>query len=115
MEELHGVWSGFVPFAMGGDMDSVAHQEFSRTLFNMWPDIALCVLKHFFEGDMKSYLRLVNMPCHIVQSTKGLSIPVSVAEYLHENFNGELVIEVRGPPPTAQLAGDCRTPKQWVM
>ncbi|KAG5028913.1 hypothetical protein JHK87_012427 [Glycine soja] len=33
--------SGFTPLVIGGDMDSVAVQEFSRTLFYMRPDIAL--------------------------------------------------------------------------
>ncbi|KAI4381238.1 hypothetical protein MLD38_007332 [Melastoma candidum] len=95
MSENYQAWcTGFAPLAVGGDMDSVAVQEFSRTLFNMRPDIALCVLKHIFEGDMRPYLGLLRVPCHIVQSTKDLAVPVNVAEYLHQNVGGESVVEV---------------------
>ncbi|XP_060193566.1 probable esterase KAI2 isoform X2 [Lycium barbarum] len=62
--------SGFAPLAVGGDMDSVAVQEFSRTLFNMRPDIALTV------------------------SMKDLAVPVVVSEYLHQNLGGESIVEV---------------------
>nr|GMD53889.1 probable esterase KAI2 [Ipomoea batatas]GMD56786.1 probable esterase KAI2 [Ipomoea batatas] len=67
MKSNYKAWcSGFAPLAVGGDMDSVAVQEFSRTLFNMRPDIAL----------------------------SDLAVPVVVAEYLHRNLSCESVVEV---------------------
>ncbi|KAF3438821.1 hypothetical protein FNV43_RR17096 [Rhamnella rubrinervis] len=86
--------SGFAPLAVGGDMDSVAVQEFSRTLFNMRPDIALSVGQTIFQSDMRSILKMVTVPCHILQSMKDLAVPVVVAEYLHQNLGGESIIEV---------------------
>ncbi|KAI4315032.1 hypothetical protein L6164_027882 [Bauhinia variegata] len=86
--------SGFAPLAVGGDMDSVAVQEFSRTLFNMRPDIALSVARIIFQSDMRQILGLVTVPCHIIQSMKDLAVPVVVSEYLHNHLGGESIVEV---------------------
>ncbi|KAK7346927.1 hypothetical protein VNO80_21451 [Phaseolus coccineus] len=86
--------SGFAPMAVGGDMDSVVVQEFSRTLFNMRPDIALSVLQTIFQSDMRQILNLVTVPCHIIQSKKDLAVPIVVAEYLHQRIGGDSVVEV---------------------
>ncbi|CAA7035882.1 unnamed protein product [Microthlaspi erraticum] len=85
---------GFAPLVVGGDLDSVAVQEFSRTLFNMRPDIALCVAQTIFQSDMRQVLPLVAVPCHILQSAKDLAVPVVVSEYLHNNLGSESVVEV---------------------
>lgn len=86
--------SGFAPLAVGGDMDSVAVQEFSRTLFNMRPDIALSVAQTIFQVDLRQILCHVTVPCHILQSIKDLAVPVVVSEYLHQNLGGESIVEV---------------------
>ncbi|KAJ6419790.1 hypothetical protein OIU84_029833 [Salix udensis] len=95
MQSNYKAWcSGFAPLAVGGDMDSVAVQEFSRTLFNMRPDIALSVAQTIFQSDMRSILHMVKVPCHILQSMKDLAVPVVVSEYLHQNLGGESIVEV---------------------
>ncbi|EAZ27449.1 hypothetical protein OsJ_11398 [Oryza sativa Japonica Group] len=86
--------SGFAPLCVGGDMESVAVQEFSRTLFNIRPDIALSVAQTIFQSDVRSLLPLVTVPCHIVQSTKDLAVPVVVSEYLHKHLGGDSIVEV---------------------
>ncbi|KAJ1414514.1 Alpha/Beta hydrolase fold [Sesbania bispinosa] len=86
--------SGFAPLAVGGDMDSVAVQEFSRTLFNMRPDIALIVSRTIFQSDMRGILSLVTVPCHILQAEKDMAVPVMVSEYLHQHLGGESIVEV---------------------
>ncbi|KAK9080876.1 hypothetical protein SSX86_000018 [Deinandra increscens subsp. villosa] len=86
--------SGFAPLAVGGDMESVAVQEFSRTLFNMRPDIALSIGQTIFRSDMRELLCHVAVPCHIIQSMRDLAVPVVVAEYLHQNLGGESIVEV---------------------
>ena len=86
--------SGFAPLVIGGDMDSVAVQEFSRTLFNMRPDIALSLAQTIFQFDMRPILGHVTVPCHIIQSTKDLAAPVMVAEYLQMNLGGKTIVEV---------------------
>ncbi|RZS19614.1 hypothetical protein BHM03_00052045 [Ensete ventricosum] len=95
MRSNYKAWvSGFAPLAVGGDMDSVAVQEFSRTLFNIRPDIALCVAQTIFQSDLREILGLVMVPCHILQSSKDLAVPVVVSEYLHRNLGGESIVEV---------------------
>jgi pimeloyl-ACP methyl ester carboxylesterase len=86
--------SGFAPLAVGGDMDLVAVQEFSRTLFNMRPDIALSVGQTIFQSDLRQILGLVTVPCHIIQSMKDLAVPVVVSEYLHQNLGSDSIVEV---------------------
>lgn len=95
MRSNYKAWcSGFAPLAVGGDMDSVAVQEFSRTLFNMRPDIALSVAQTIFQSDMRQILSLVSVPCHIIQSMKDLAVPVVISEYLHQNLLVDSVVEV---------------------
>ncbi|KAK1372247.1 putative esterase KAI2 [Heracleum sosnowskyi] len=95
MQSNFKAWcAGFAPLAVGGDMDSVAVQEFSRTLFNMRPDIALSVAKIIFMSDLRHLLCHVTIPCHIIQSMKDLAVPVVVSEYLHRNIGSESIVEV---------------------
>ncbi|XP_050206998.1 probable esterase D14L [Mercurialis annua] len=95
MQDNYKAWcSGFAPLAVGGDMESVAVQEFSRTLFNMRPDIALSVAQTIFQSDMRSILHMVTVPCHIVQSIKDLAVPVVASEYLHRHLGGQSIVEV---------------------
>ena len=60
--------SGFAPLIVGGDMDSIAVQEFTRTLFNMRPDIPLSLAHTIFLSDSRHILGHVTTPCHIIHS-----------------------------------------------
>ncbi|XP_050215028.1 probable esterase KAI2 [Mercurialis annua] len=97
---LHGIHSnfeawcvGFAPMIVGGDMDSPAVQEFSRTLFNMRPDIALWVCKANFLYDKRPILPKVKIPCHILQSSADRTSSVPTAEYLHRHLGGPSIVE----------------------
>jgi len=95
MQSNFKAWvSGFAPLAVGADLDSIAVQEFSRTLFNVRPDIALSVAKTIFQSDMRSMLPHVTVPCHILQSSRDLAVPVAVAEYIHQNLGGKSIVEI---------------------
>ncbi|KAF8410168.1 hypothetical protein HHK36_002690 [Tetracentron sinense] len=95
MRSNYKAWcSGFAPLAVGGDMDSVAVQEFSRTLFNIRPDIALSVAQTIFQSDLRQVLGMVTVPSHILQSSKDLAVPIAVSEYLHQNLGGDSIVEV---------------------
>lgn len=60
MQSNFKAWvSGFAPLALGADIDSMAVQEFSRTLFNIRPDIAFTVAKTIFQSDLRSVLHQV--------------------------------------------------------
>ncbi|XP_078430320.1 alpha/beta-Hydrolases superfamily protein [Wolffia australiana] len=95
MKSNYSAWvSGFAPLAVGDDMDSVAVQEFSRTLFNIRPDIALSVAQTIFTSDLREYLGMVTVPCHILQSSKDLAVPVGVSEFLHRRLYCKSIVEV---------------------
>ncbi|PHU25163.1 putative esterase D14L [Capsicum chinense] len=95
MESNYKSWiDGFAPLVIGGDMDSVAVQEFSRTLFNVRPDISLSVFRTIFTFDLRHFLSRVTVPCHIIQSSKDLAVPVAVSEYIHQNLGGKSIVEV---------------------
>nr|AWN64529.1 KAI2d3 [Phelipanche aegyptiaca] len=86
--------SGMAPLAIGGDMDSTVVQEFSRTLFNVRPDIALSVVRTIHTYDMRPFLGHVTVPCHILHSCKDWVVPPAVAEYIHQNLGGKSIVEM---------------------
>lgn len=95
MRSNYEAWcQGFAPLVVGGDMDSVVVQEFSRTLFNMRPDIALSLAQVIFPTDLRHFLPLVTTPCHILQSIKDMAVPVFVSEYLHQNLGSQSIVEI---------------------
>nr|ALB07159.1 hyposensitive to light 4 [Striga hermonthica] len=93
-ENFKTMMMGFAPIVVGGDLESDAIQEFSRTLFNMRPDIALSICRMISGLDLRPYLGLIVVPCHIIQSSKDMLVPVAVAEYLHKNLGGKSVVEL---------------------
>ncbi|XP_022766450.1 probable strigolactone esterase DAD2 [Durio zibethinus] len=94
MEANYEAWvNGFAPLAVGADVPT-AVREFSRTLFNMRPDISLFVCRTIFNSDLRGVLGLVKVPCCIVQTAKDVSIPASVAEYLRTHLGGRTTIEI---------------------
>ncbi|GJP33602.1 hypothetical protein CLOM_g18123, partial [Closterium sp. NIES-68] len=36
----------------------------------------------------------VRVPCHILQSSKDLAVPVMVSEYMHLHLGGKSVVEI---------------------
>ncbi|KAF7809896.1 putative esterase KAI2 [Senna tora] len=95
MRSNYKAWcAGFAPMVVGGDLDSVAVQEFSRTLFNMRPDIALGLAQTIFQFDMRHILGLVTVPCHIIQSARDLAVPPVVSEYLQQNLGAKSIVEI---------------------
>ncbi|XP_047310919.1 probable esterase D14L [Impatiens glandulifera] len=86
--------AGFAPLVVGGDLDSVAVQEFCRTIFNMRPDITFSLARTIFNCDIREYLPRVTVNCHLIHSSKDLAVPVEVSEYLHRNLGGRSIVEV---------------------
>ncbi|XP_077233808.1 putative strigolactone esterase DAD2 [Tasmannia lanceolata] len=94
MEANYEAWvSGFAPLAVGADVP-VAVREFSRTLFNMRPDISLFVSRTVFNSDLRPILGMVKVPCCIIQSVKDISVPVSVAIYMKNHLGGRNTVEI---------------------
>ncbi|XWS25519.1 hypothetical protein CRYUN_Cryun27aG0075100 [Craigia yunnanensis] len=94
MEANYEAWvHGFAPLAVGADVPT-AVREFSRTLFNMRPDISLFVSRTVFNSDLRGVFGLVRVPCCVVQTAKDVSVPASVAEYLKTHLGGRTTIEI---------------------
>nr|AWN64510.1 D14 [Conopholis americana] len=94
MESNYMAWvNGFAPLAVGADVPE-AVQEFSRTLFNMRPDITLFVTRTVFNSDLRGVLGLVKVPCSIIQTAKDASVPSSVATYLKDHLGGKSTVHM---------------------
>ncbi|XP_008787185.1 strigolactone esterase D14 [Phoenix dactylifera] len=94
MESNYEAWvRGFAPLAVGADVPA-AVREFSRTLFNMRPDISLFVSRTVFNSDLRGVLGLVRVPCVVVQTAKDVSVPLSVAAYLKAHLGGRTTVEI---------------------
>lgn len=99
--------NGFAPLAVGADVPA-AVREFSRTLFNMRPDIALFVCQTVFNSDLRPVLGLVKVPCCIIQTTKDVSVPTSVAGYLKNHLGGRnavVLLNIEGHLPHLSAPG----------
>ncbi|KAK4841043.1 hypothetical protein QYF36_024316 [Acer negundo] len=93
MELNYRAWvHGFVPEAIGADMPE-AIQEFTRTLFNMRPDISRHALGTIIGTDIRGVLGQVTVRCHIIQTARDLSVPLSAAEYLRQHLGGRTTLE----------------------
>ncbi|KAG9143661.1 hypothetical protein Leryth_017161 [Lithospermum erythrorhizon] len=94
MEANYEAWvNGFAPLAVGADVPA-AVREFSRTLFNMRPDISLFVSRTVFNSDFRGVLGLVKVPCSIIQTAKDVSVPVSVASYMKNHLGGRSTVHM---------------------
>lgn len=94
MEMNYEAWvRGFAPLAVGADVPT-AVREFSRTLFNMRPDISLFVSRTVFNSDLRGVLGLVRSPCCIIQGVKDVSVPISVAAYFKAHLGGRTTVEI---------------------
>ncbi|KAK6116026.1 hypothetical protein DH2020_008295 [Rehmannia glutinosa] len=94
MEANYAAWvNGFAPLAVGADVPE-AVREFSRTLFNMRPDITLFVSRTVFNIDLRGVLGLVRVPCSIIQTAKDVSVPASVATYLKNHLGGRSTVHM---------------------
>lgn len=94
MEANYEAWvNGYAPLAVGADVPD-AVQEFSRTLFNMRPDISLFVCRTVFNSDLRGVLGLVRVPCCVIQTARDVSVPPSVADYLKSHLGGRTTVEM---------------------
>ncbi|XP_030945389.1 probable strigolactone esterase DAD2 [Quercus lobata] len=94
MQSNYEAWvNGFAPLAVGADVPA-AVREFSRTLFNMRPDISLFVSRMIFNSDLRGVLGLVKVPCCIFQTARDVSVPASVATYLKDHLGGRNTVEM---------------------
>ncbi|XP_016558852.1 probable esterase KAI2 isoform X2 [Capsicum annuum] len=89
MESNYKSWiDGFAPLVIGGDMDSVAVQEFSRTLFNSSKDLAVPVaVSEYIHQNLggKSIVEVISTEGHLPHlSAPEVTIPVLLRHISHD-------------------------------
>ncbi len=92
--------AGFAPVVVGV-ADEGAIREFSRTLFQMRPDIALQMARLIFQSDMRALVGQLTVPTHIIQSKRDAAVPEAAALWLHDTIAGSTfaLIEAEGHLP----------------
>ncbi|CAN6248026.1 unnamed protein product [Urochloa humidicola] len=103
---------GLVPLVVADDLlvpDTV--KEFSRSLFNMHPEISHHVFQCVINTDLRGMLASVATPCVLVQTTS--PVPTADTNYLRDNLGGHVVIlflpnqgltpQLRAPGPVTEL------------
>nr|ABR17129.1 unknown [Picea sitchensis] len=103
MKSDYAEWvSGFAPLAVGVDAPSVV-QEFSRTMMNMKPEIAVAVASTIFESDMRSILCDVMTPVSIIQTARDIVVPMTVPYHMQGILGGKTnsvdILDVDGHLP----------------
>lgn len=101
MAANYQAWAaGFAPIVVGVE-DAHAVSEFSRTLFQMRPDIALHTSRTIFTSDVRSAARRVPVPVNLIQTANDVAVPREVGEWLvREMKNATLdIIDASGHLP----------------
>lgn len=101
MSANYQAWvAGFAPMVVGVD-DREVIADFSRSLFQMRPDIALATSRTIFNSDVRASLKAVTHPMHIIQTAKDIAVPVAVGQWLANAIDGATldVIEASGHLP----------------
>lgn len=88
MAANYQAWAaGFAPVVVGVP-DNAAIDDFSRTLFQMRPDIALNTSRTIFQSDMRSAAAQIERPTHIIQTAQDMAVPTDVALWLNRMIDG---------------------------
>lgn len=92
--------AGFAPMVVGVD-DREAIADFSRTLFQMRPDIALNTSRTIFNSDMRIFAPQLSMPVHLIQASVDAAVPVAVGQWLTNTIKGSTldIIDAHGHLP----------------
>jgi sigma-B regulation protein RsbQ len=99
--------AGFAPMVVGVD-DSEAIADFSRTLFQMRPDVALATSRTIFGSDMRQTARRLSRPVHLIQTASDVAVPPEVGVWLSDVIqNATLdIIDASGHLPHITATGE---------
>ncbi|CAA0816663.1 Probable esterase KAI2 [Striga hermonthica] len=88
------MYERFAPLVTGCDPNSTAVHEYTQNVLSMKPDIRQHIICLLGRLDLRAWLGQVTIPCHVIQSSNDLLVPVAVAEYIHRSLGGKSVLEV---------------------
>jgi len=88
MQANYQAWvAGFAPMVVGvPDTDVIA--DFSATLFQMRPDIALNTSRTIFTSDLRTLVPQISRPVHLIQTEQDIAVPVEVSRWLADAIEG---------------------------
>lgn len=101
MSANYQAWvAGFAPMVVGVD-DSAVIADFSNTLFQMRPDIALNTSRTIFTSDLRRSAAQLTTPVHVIQTAVDVAVPVQVGQWLANAIDGATldVIDAAGHLP----------------
>ena len=73
--------TGFASMVVGVD-DQKTVADFSRTLFQMRPDIALNISRMIFQSDLRALPSQIPVPVHLIQTAEDVAVPQEVGSWL---------------------------------
>lgn len=103
-ESMHAnyqAWvAGFAPMVVGVD-DNAVIADFSSTLFQMRPDIALNTSRTIFTSDLRGLAPQLTTPVHLIQTARDMAVPIAVGHWLAQAIDGATldVIDAAGHLP----------------
>lgn len=108
MSANYQAWvAGFAPMVVGVE-DSEVIADFSNTLFQMRPDIALNTSRTIFNSDVRALAAQVSRPVHVIQTSVDVAVPVAVGHWLAEAIEGATLdfIDASGHLPHMTASGE---------
>lgn len=87
-------WAQAFASAVVDANDPPSVDMFSKCLQRMRPEFAVPVAKTVFYCDERDILEKVLTPCIIVQTTRDIVVPNSVAYYMQEKIKGKSTVEI---------------------
>lgn len=99
--------TGFASMVVGVD-DREAVADFSRTLFQMRPDIALSISRMIFQSDLRALPSQIPVPVHLIQTSEDVAVPQKVGSWLAAAIPQATldIIPARGHLPHMTAAGE---------
>ena len=94
MESSFYNWAQAFASAVVDAKDPPSVDMFSKCLQRMRPEFAVPVAKTVFYSDERDVLEKVMTPCIIVQTTRDVVVPNSVAYYMQEKIKGKSTVEI---------------------
>ncbi|KAK2645769.1 hypothetical protein Ddye_020964 [Dipteronia dyeriana] len=89
----HDWATGFASLVVDKD-DPLSVEMFEKCLKRMRPEAALPLAKTVFYCDEREILEKVMIPCTIVQTSRDIVVPNSVAYYMQEKIKGKSTVEM---------------------
>lgn len=82
MAANYQAWAaGFAPLVVGADASETI-ADFSRTLRQMRPDVALNTSRTIFESDMRATAHRIPIPVNLIQTSADAAVPLQVGNWL---------------------------------